>query len=101
MEEVILGCKACGAETVRQLRPEPKDAREAKQILFHCESCGAVNLRDGTLRTKRVLVKSDSGEEKDGDFLDGIVKTAAVMAAAVLAVLGFKAWKNSQGGQGQ
>lgn len=101
MDEVILICKACGAETVRQAKPEPKDGREAKQALFHCDNCGAVNLRDGTLRVKRGFRKPESYEEEDGGSGDGVLKAVVAIAMAVLTAVGFKAWKDSQNNQGQ
>ncbi len=102
MDEVILECKACGAETLRPPKPEPQNGREAKQALFHCESCGAVNLRDGTLRTKRGLLKLEpSKEEKGDDFWDGVREIGLVILGAVMAVLGVKVWKDSQGGAGK
>jgi NAD-dependent SIR2 family protein deacetylase len=48
MEKIKLTCKACGKETERKPKPEPKNAKEARQILFICRSCGARNLRNGT-----------------------------------------------------
>lgn len=101
MDEVILVCKACGAETVRQAKLEPKDGREAKQSLFHCDNCGAVNLRDGTLRVKRGFGKPESYEEGDSGSGDGVLKAVMAIAGAVLAAVGFKSWKDSQGNQGQ
>lgn len=101
MDEVILVCKACGAEIVRQAKPEPKDGREAKQSLFHCDNCGAVNLRDGTIRVKRGFGNPESYAEEDGGSGDGVFKAMVAIAGVVLAAVGFKVWKDSQSNQGQ
>ncbi len=54
-ERVKTICAACGKEGTRALKPEPKTAREKKEIAFLCRFCGAANLRDGTavLRDKK------------------------------------------------
>lgn len=53
MEEVKLICGNCKTETFRLPKEPPTNAREKKQALFHCEHCGVVNLRDGSVRLKK------------------------------------------------
>jgi hypothetical protein len=67
-DKVKLVCKACGKEAERKGKPEPKTAKEKKQIYFLC-SCGAVNLRDGTAvyrtKEKQEPPKDTPGQPKD------------------------------------
>ncbi len=97
-EQVQLTCEECGAEVIRSYKEPPKNAREGKQPLFHCEYCGAVNLRDGTVRGKKEYpAQKRPQEEKDGSFwkiLAGVVFT--VISGIVLG----KVIKSRQGNVG-
>ncbi len=85
MEEIKLTCNACGAEIMRLPKPAPQNAREGKQPRFHCEYCGAVNLRDGTIRTKRSLEVLEAPEKKKEE--SSISKVVVPIATVVLGVL--------------
>lgn len=46
-EKIKAKCALCGAEKEIIAKPEPKNAKEKKEIAWRC-ACGAVMLRDGT-----------------------------------------------------
>lgn len=50
---ITIKCMGCGASKEIPEKPEPKNAREAKQIRFNCTVCGAVNYRDGSARANK------------------------------------------------
>lgn len=94
MEEVSLICGACGAEIFRLPKPEPRNAREAKQALFHCDYCGAVNLRDGTVMPKKEFPRQEINQEEKKDsaynpilFLISIILTAAGVGLAIKKII--------------
>jgi hypothetical protein len=47
MDKVKIKCAFCGEEKEVNPKPEPKTAKEKKEIYFRCK-CGGANLRDGT-----------------------------------------------------
>lgn len=59
-----LKCSACGKESSKKPKPEPKHGREAKEVYFICRGCGARNLRDGTARMPKKQEKAGKLQEK-------------------------------------
>lgn len=97
-EQVKLTCSACGAEVFRMPKPAPKNGREAKQSLFHCEYCGAVNLKDGTVRGKKEFTAQERPpEEKGGSVWKAILGIGITVISGIF--LG-KFIKNQQGNIG-
>jgi hypothetical protein len=97
MEEVSLVCGNCSEETFRPAKEPPKNAREAKQALFHCEHCGAINLRDGTVRVKKVQEVREIPEQKQerGPSAGKVILGALV---AVVAAIFLGKFIKGQGG---
>jgi len=50
MSKIIKKCAACGKERELEEKPAAKNRRDELSIYFHCKSCGAANLRNGTAR---------------------------------------------------
>jgi len=94
MEEVRLVCGNCGEETFRPAKEPPTNAREAKQALFHCEHCGVVNLRDGTVRVKKTQELQEITEQKNKDSSGGKGIFTIVMTT-ILSVVAFIILKKS------
>lgn len=88
MEEVKLICGNCKTETFRLPKEPPTNAREAKQALFHCEHCGVVNLRDGTVRVKKAQEVQEILEQKQEKPSVVKVILGALMAVAAAILLG-------------
>jgi len=92
MEEVKLTCGNCGTETFRPPKLEPKNAREKKQMLFHCENCGARNLRDGTAIPRNIKVQDptkgiqDEPKEKPGGIAGIFIVLLGIVAAIAAAI---------------
>jgi hypothetical protein len=90
MEEEKLVCASCGEETFRPPKDPPANAREARQVRFHCEYCGVANLRDGSVRGKRAQeVQTTSGHEQRPE--EGQEESSAgrgVLAVLCMALLG-------------
>jgi hypothetical protein len=92
MEGITLTCENCGEQTIRPSKPEPQNAREGKQVLFHCEYCGAVNLRDGSIRTRKapepqVLPDKSQVTPKEKEKWFSIGQTIVTFALGVLALI--------------
>lgn len=91
MEEEKLVCGSCGNETFRPPKDPPVNAREARQVRFHCEHCGVANLRDGSTRGKKVQeVQMTPKEESEAPKQNKEEPSAGrgVFAVLVMAVLG-------------
>lgn len=93
MEEEKLVCGNCGEETMRPPKPKPKNAKEARQVLFHCEGCGARNLRDGTAIPRTVkdqddteIIQQDKPTEKQNSGA-GILALLGVLGVGITAYL--------------
>jgi DNA-directed RNA polymerase subunit RPC12/RpoP len=100
MEEVKLICGNCGEETSRPPKPEPKNAREGRQVRFHCEYCGARNLRDGSVIPRTLEVKEDPKEiqeepEKKESGDGGKLALLSVAIAGFVAIV-YKLWQQSK-----
>lgn len=100
MEEVKLICDNCGEETSRPYKPEPKNAREGRQMRFHCEYCGARNLRDGTAIPRTLEVQDDHKaiQEEPEKKTSGDGGKLAIIGVAVagVAAIAYKLYKQSK-----
>lgn len=92
MEEVRLVCGHCKAETFRPPKEPPTNAREAKQALFHCEHCGVVNLRDGTVRVKKAQQVQEIPEKKQEVSEQKKQESSTGWGAFIIAILGAAAF---------
>lgn len=96
MEEVKLICGNCKTETFRLPKEPPTNAREAKQALFHCEHCGVVNLRDGSIRVKKAQeVQEITQQKQEGP---SVVKVILGFFVAVAAAIFLGKFMKGQGG---
>ena len=57
-------CALCGAEKETPAKPEPKNAKEKKEIAWRC-NCGAVMLRDGTSIYRKGLPPEAGADDPD------------------------------------
>lgn len=109
MEEEKLVCGGCGEETFRPPKDPPANAREARQVRFFCEYCGVANLRDGSVRGKKIQeVQKKSGQEQripeedkeESSAGRGILAAFAMALLGVVAVIFFKKGLKGPGGGG-
>lgn len=99
MEEIRLVCGNCGKETFRPAKEPPTNAREAKQTRFHCEHCGVVNLRDGTVRVKKTQEVQEITEQKNNDS-SGDKGIFTIVMTTIVSVVAFIILKKSIKGPG-
>jgi len=98
MEEIKLICKACGEETTRLPKPAPQNAREGKQSLFHCPYCKAVNLRDGTIRTRKLLgIQKVPEEKKEGSSGRKVLGTIYLGILTIVTFIFLRKFLKGQG----
>ena len=68
MDKVELTCGVCGETNLRNPKPEPQSAREAKAVYFICASCNAKNLRDGTIQGRKPSgISQEPAKKNDSD----------------------------------